>query len=148
MLRVKKIYPWLSCVLLLFIIFCSIGTIGVQVKTNNTDSNNTITQNGFSIDKEGYLILNITNPSEHDIYNISFDIEFVGGILFFKANSETDVFVEHLPSGETVEVKSNDPIIKPKPIIGRPLFFGKYILTIDGAQCRAYGLFIYLFSIS
>jgi len=160
MLKVKKIYPWLSCVLL-FIVFCSIGTTGVLVKTNNTDSNNTITWNGFNIDrdgylicngfnidKDGYLILNVTNLFEYDLYNISFDIEFVGGILFFKANAETDAFVEHLSSGETIEVKSNDPIIKPKPIIRRPLFFGYYFLTIDGTECMMYGLFTRLFIIS
>ena len=129
----------------------------VQVKTNNTDSNSAITWNGFNwhwhIDNDGYFILNVTNLCEYDIYNISFDIEFVGGVLFFKVNSETDAFVDHLPSGETVEVKSNDPIVKPKPIVRRPLFFGHYLLTIDETingtyvgqgQFRVYGLFIYL----
>jgi len=166
MLKVKKIYPWLSCVLL-FIVFCSIGITGVQVKTNNTDSDESVLCNGFNINKDGYLIcngfninkdgylicngfninkdgyliLNVTNLFEYDLYNISFDIEFVGGIPFFKANAETDAFVEHVSSGETIELKSNDPIIKPKPIIRRPLFFGYYFLTIDGTQCMMYGLF-------
>jgi len=123
------------------------GTTGVLVKTNNTDSNDAIC-NGFCIDRDGYLILNITNPFEYDIYNLSFDIEFVGGILFFKANSETDAFINHLSSGETIEVKSYDPVIMPKPIIRIPLFLGRYLLTINGAQCLIYGLLTFLKIIS
>ena len=124
--------------------------IGAETDSD-TDSNSAITGYWISykcIDRDGYLIFEVTNWIEHDIYNISFDIEFVGGIPFFRANSETDAFVDHLPSGETVEVKSNDSIIKPKPIIGRPLFLGPYFLTIDETRCMIFGLFTYLIIIA
>jgi len=141
-----------------FICLLFMGMIPVVAGMNNydkieteadsdTDSNSTTT--GYwiyyvCIDRDGYLIFAVKNYLEHDIYNISFDIEFVGGVPFFKADSETDVFVDHLPSGETIEVKSNDPIIKPKPIIGRPLFLGPYFLTIDEYRFGIFGLFTYL----
>ena len=138
------------CLLFMGMIPVAVGMSNYRDKTeadSDTDSNNTIAGYWISygrIDRDGYLIFNVENRVEYDIYNISFDIEFIGGFPFFKVNSETDAFVDHLPSGETVEVKSNDSIIKPKPIIGCPLFLGPYFLTIDEYPCFIFGLFTYL----
>ena len=146
-----------------FICLLFMGMIPVVAGMNNydkieteagsdTDSNSTTTGDVIiswgHIDRDGYLIFDVKNWLEYDLYNISFDIEFVGGVPFFRANSETDAFVDHLPSGETVEVKSNDPIIKPKPIIGRPLFLGLYFLTIDEYRFGIFGLFTYLYIVA
>lgn len=147
----KKIISVFICLLLMGMIPIAVGMSNYEDKIeteadSDTDSNSAITGCWIyygCIDRDGYLIFYVENWVEYDIYNISFDIEFIGGFLFFKVNSETDAFVDHLPSGETVEVKSNDPIIKPKPI-GYPLFLGPYFLTIDEYLGFIFGIFTYL----
>ena len=157
MLGIRKLSLRIIPALFLFIILCSIGATRTPVNTNNADSNCAVTLDDeifWHIDRDGYLIFNITNMYEFDLYNISCDIEFWGGILIFKVNSETDAFVDHHASGETITVKSNDPVIEPWSIVGRPMYFGTYMLTIDitidgtyygQAWCSSCGIFRFLF---
>jgi len=125
----------LVCVFVLAVFLCSSGTMGHLLAPNYQSSEKpaSLDRNGpgFWIDDEGYLHFMITNPSPNDIYNTSFYIDFSGGIFLFKVDTKTEAFVDYLASGETVEVKSNDPIIEPRPILNRPIGLGNYLLLMD-----------------
>ena len=159
MLYARKTSLRIIPALFLFILICSVGATEIKTNTTNMRSNHTNTLDDgipmpdWHIDSDGYLVFNITNGFEFDLYNVSYDIKFGGGVFIFKVNSKTDAFTDYHPSGETITVKSNDPIVKPWLIVGRPVYFGTYLLTaditIDGmyygqSWCNIAGILIFI----
>jgi len=105
------------------------ATVGLQCGTDNaTVSSTKILIDIYKIDTDGHLVYNVTSIV-NDFDNETILIHFFGSGPFTRLNQvdvHTELFIEHLPQGESGLFKTKDQVFRVIPIIRRPIvpFFG------------------------